>query len=48
MDPVREILLSENDDGSWTARDLDAEAAAEGDTRLGALDALDDVVGNPK
>ena len=40
----REIRLVENPDGQWTARDLEAEVTAQGETRAGALDALDDVV----
>jgi len=40
----REIRLVENPDGQWTARDLDAEVTAQGETRAAALGALDDVV----
>ncbi len=40
----REIRLVENPDGQWTARDLDAEVTAQGETRAAALAALDDVV----
>lgn len=40
----REIRLLENPDGQWTARDLDAELTAQGKTRAGALENLDDVV----
>jgi len=40
----REIRLVENPDGQWTARDLDAEVTAQGETRAAALVALDDVV----
>ena len=40
----REIRLSENPDGRWTARDLDAEVSVQGETRTAALDALDAVV----
>lgn len=40
----REIRLVENPDGQWTARDLDGEVSAQGQTRTGALEALDAVV----
>jgi hypothetical protein len=40
----REIRLVENPDGQWTARDLEAEVTSQGETRAGALAALDDVV----
>jgi len=40
----REIRLVENPDGQWTARDLGVEVTAQGETRVAALDALDDVV----
>jgi hypothetical protein len=40
----REIRLVENPDGQWTARDLEAEVTAQGETRANALAALDDVV----
>ncbi|WP_324665816.1 type II toxin-antitoxin system HicB family antitoxin [Haloarcula sediminis] len=40
----REIRLVENPDGQWTARDLEAEVTAQGETRAAALAALDDVV----
>lgn len=43
-DSRREIRLAENPDGRWTARDLTAEVSAQGDTRSGALEALDAVV----
>jgi len=40
----REIRLVENPDGQWTARDLEAEVTAQGETRAAALAALDEVV----
>lgn len=40
----RNIRLTRNPDGQWTARDLDHELSAQGATRNAALDALDDVV----
>jgi hypothetical protein len=43
-DTGREIRLIENPDGQWTARDMDVEVTAQGETRAAALDALDDVV----
>ncbi len=44
MSSGREIRLVENPDGQWTARDVDLGVSAEGESRDGALDALDDVV----
>lgn len=41
---VREIRLTENPDGQWTARDLKMKISAQGATREEALDALDEVV----
>lgn len=43
-DTGREIRLVENPDGQWTARDLDVEVSAQGETRAAALAALDDVI----
>ncbi len=43
-DTGREIRLVENPDGHWTARDLQADVSAQGETRAAALAALDDVV----
>ena len=43
-EPEREIRLSKNPDGWWTARDLSAEVTAQGESRDVALDNLDDVV----
>jgi hypothetical protein len=43
-DPGREIRLTENPDGQWTARDLRVEVSAQGTTRTEALEALDAVV----
>lgn len=41
---LRDIRLTENPDGQWTARDLDAGVSAQSATREAALAALDDVV----
>lgn len=38
------ITLTKNPDGRWTARDLQHEISAQGDTRQRALDNLDAVV----
>ncbi|MFC7076129.1 type II toxin-antitoxin system HicB family antitoxin [Haloarcula halophila] len=38
------IRLRENPDGQWTARDLQAAVSAQGNSRAGALAALDEVV----
>ncbi|WP_336135316.1 type II toxin-antitoxin system HicB family antitoxin [Natronomonas amylolytica] len=43
-DSGREIRLTENPDGRWTARDLRAEVSTQGETRTEALEALDAVV----
>mgnify|MGYP000053041127 CR=1 FL=1 len=42
--PDREIRLTKNPDGRWTARDLRVEVTAQGETRQAALDNLDAVV----
>lgn len=42
--PDREIRLLKNPDGQWTARDLRIGVSAQGETREGALENLDDVV----
>jgi hypothetical protein len=42
--PGREIRLTENPDGRWTARDLRVEVSAQAETRTDALDVLDAVV----
>jgi predicted RNase H-like HicB family nuclease len=44
MSTGREIHLTENEDGWWTARDLDVEISAQGATRTEALENLDAVV----
>lgn len=44
MSTGREIHLTENPDGQWTARDLKIGVSAQGETRADALRALDDVV----
>jgi predicted phage gp36 major capsid-like protein len=41
---TREIRLTENPDGQWTARDLRVNLTAQGETRTGALENLDAVV----
>lgn len=38
------ITLTQTEDGWWTARDLEHEISAQGETRSEALDNLDDVV----
>ena len=40
----REIQLSENDDGVWTAIDEETGVASQGDTREEALENLDEAV----
>jgi hypothetical protein len=40
----REIRLIENPDGQWTARDLQLEVSAQGETGTAALDNLNAVV----
>ncbi len=42
--PDREIRLSKNPDGEWTARDLEISVAAEGASREAALQNLDAVI----
>lgn len=37
MSTGREIRLSENPDGWWTARDLEAEVSSQGETKTEAL-----------
>ena len=44
MSSGREIHLTENPDGQWTARDEKVGLSAQGETRDGALQSLDDVV----
>ena len=44
MTALRRIRLTEYEDGTWKARDLDAGIAAEGPTRTDALNELDAVV----
>ena len=48
MSTGREIRLIENPDGWWTARDIEAELTAQGETRESALKSLDDVVAAAK
>ncbi|QRY24869.1 type II toxin-antitoxin system HicB family antitoxin [Halobacterium sp. BOL4-2] len=43
-DGRRDIRLTRNPDGQWTARDLIHDLSVQGATRNAALDALDDVV----
>jgi predicted RNase H-like HicB family nuclease len=38
------ITLTHNEDGTWTARDLEVEVSAQGETRDEALENLDAVV----
>lgn len=44
MSTGREIRLTENPDGWWTARDCEAELTVEAETRVDALETLDEVV----
>lgn len=44
MSTQREIRLIENEDGWWTAEDIDTGLVAEAETREEALTTLDDVV----
>lgn len=44
MSTGRQIRLTQNEDGWWTARDLDAEVTSQGETRDEALDNLDEAV----
>lgn len=44
MSMGREIRLTENPDGWWTARDCEAELSTQGETREEALENLDAVV----
>lgn len=44
MSTGREIHLTENADGQWTARDESVGVSAQGATRGETLEALDDVV----
>jgi hypothetical protein len=44
MSTGREIRLTEDEDGHWMARDVDAEVTADGPTRDAALDALDEAL----
>lgn len=44
MSTGRQIRLTQNEDGWWTARDLDAEVTSQGETRGEALDNLDEAV----
>ncbi|WP_255148987.1 type II toxin-antitoxin system HicB family antitoxin [Halorarius halobius] len=44
MSTGREIRLTENDDGRWTARDIAAEVTSQGRTREEALTNLDEAV----
>lgn len=41
---ITTITLRKNEDGWWTARNLDVEISAQGETREEALDNLDAVV----
>lgn len=44
MSTGREIRLTENPDGWWTARDLDAEVTSQGPTKEEALSNLEEAV----
>lgn len=44
MSTGREIRLTENDDGWWTARDCDAEVTSQGPTKEDALSNLEEAV----
>jgi predicted RNase H-like HicB family nuclease len=44
MSTGRQIRLTQNEDGWWTARDLDAGVTSQGETREEALDNLDEAV----
>jgi predicted RNase H-like HicB family nuclease len=44
MSTGREIRLTENPDGWWTARDLDAEVTSQGPTKEQALSNLEEAV----
>lgn len=44
MGSGREIRLTENDDGWWTARDLEVGVTSQGESRKEALENLDEAV----
>lgn len=44
MSTGREIRLTENPDGWWTAKDVETGVASQGETREEALDMLDEAV----
>lgn len=44
MSTTRQITLTKNPDGRWTAYDTATETVTDGDTRDDALDKLDDVL----
>ena len=44
MSPGREIRLIEEDDGGWSARDVETDVASQGETRQEALENLDEAV----
>ena len=44
MSTGREIRLTENDDGWWTATDAETGVASQGSTRKAALENLDEAV----
>lgn len=44
MSTGREIRLIEEDDGGWSAIDVETNVASQGDTRQEALDNLDEAV----
>ncbi|QIO25114.1 type II toxin-antitoxin system HicB family antitoxin [Haloarcula sp. JP-L23] len=44
MSSGREVRLLENDDGWWTARDVEAEVSSQGPTNTEALENLEEAV----
>lgn len=44
MSTGREIRLTEDEEGWWVARDVDAEVTSQGETREEALENLDEAV----
>jgi hypothetical protein len=47
MSTTRQITLTENPDGRWTAYDTATQTLTQGPTRDAALDKLDEAVGQP-
>jgi predicted RNase H-like HicB family nuclease len=44
MDPRREIRIVEEEDGWWSAVDVESDVASQGETRREALDNLDEAL----